>query len=175
MATVLPWRRSQGGAAGADALSPLLTEYRTRRPKADTGLITRAYRAAEQAHEGQLRKTGDPYITHPLAVATILAKIGLDDITLAAALLHDAVEDTSVTLEDIEAGFGEQVAQIVDGVTKLDRVKFASKEAQQAATVRKMLIAMAKDGRVLLIKMADRLHNMRTIAAMEQFKQERAA
>ncbi len=174
MATVLPWRRSQA-AASTDVLGPLLAEYRTRRPKAETGLITRAYKIAEEAHEGQMRKTGDPYITHPLAVATILAKIGLDDTTLAAALLHDAVEDTSVTLADLESGFGLQVAEIVDGVTKLDRVKFASKEAQQAATVRKMLIAMAKDGRVLLIKLADRLHNMRTIAAMEQWKQERTA
>jgi len=173
MATVLPWRRSQAAAGVTDALTPLLTVYRARRPKVDTSLITRAYRTAEEAHSGQLRKTGEPYITHPLAVAVILAKIGLDDTTLAAALLHDAVEDTSVTLADIEAGFGSQVAQIVDGVTKLDRVKFASKEAQQAATVRKMLIAMAKDGRVLLIKLADRLHNMRTIAAMDEAKQQR--
>jgi len=175
MATVLPWRRSQTVAPGTDALTPLLTEYKTRRPRADTGVITRAYRIAEEAHDGQLRKTGEPYITHPLAVATILAKIGLDETTLAAALLHDAVEDTAVTLDDIESGFGAQVAQIVDGVTKLDRVKFASKEAQQAATVRKMLIAMAKDARVLLIKLADRLHNMRTIAAMEEAKQQRTA
>jgi guanosine-3',5'-bis(diphosphate) 3'-pyrophosphohydrolase len=174
MATVLPWRRSQPSAS-TDVLAPLVTEYRTRRPRADTTLITRAYKLAEQAHDGQLRKTGDPYITHPLAVATILAKIGLDEVTLAAALLHDAVEDTSVTLSDLEAAFGPQVAEIVDGVTKLDRVKFASKEAQQAATVRKMLIAMAKDGRVLLIKLADRLHNMRTIAAMPEEKQQRTA
>jgi len=175
MATVLPWRRSQAAAPGPDALDPLLTEFRARRSRADTSIITRAYAIAEEAHEGQLRKTGEPYITHPLAVATILAKIGLDDVTLAAALLHDAVEDTAVTLADIEGGFGAQVAQIVDGVTKLDRVKFASKEAQQAATVRKMLIAMAKDARVLLIKLADRLHNMRTIAAMDEAKQQRIA
>ncbi|HVL03568.1 MAG TPA: RelA/SpoT family protein, partial [Acidimicrobiales bacterium] len=175
MATVLPWRRSQTSAVAGDGLGPLLSEYRSRRPKADTGLITRAYKIADEAHQGQLRKTGEPYITHPVAVATILAKIALDDVILAAALLHDAVEDTSVTLEDIESEFGPQVAQIVDGVTKLDRVKFASKEAQQAATVRKMLIAMAKDGRVLLIKLADRLHNMRTIAAMDPAKQERTA
>jgi len=175
MATVLPWRRSQAAAPGTDALTPLLSEYRARRPRADVARITRAYRIAEDAHDGQLRKTGEPYITHPLAVATILAKIGLDDTTLVAALLHDAVEDTAVTLDDLESGFGPQVAQIVDGVTKLDRVKFASKEAQQAATVRKMLIAMAKDARVLLIKLADRLHNMRTIAAMEEAKQQRTA
>jgi GTP pyrophosphokinase len=175
MATVLPWRRSQAAVPAADPLGPLLTEYRARRPRADVALISRAYRIAEQAHEGQLRKTGEPYITHPVAVATILAKIGLDETTLAAALLHDAVEDTDVTLDDIERDFGVQVAQIVDGVTKLDRVKFASKEAQQAATVRKMLIAMAKDARVLLIKLADRLHNMRTIAAMEEWKQQRTA
>lgn len=173
MATVLPWRRSQ--VVAGDVLGPLLSDYRAKRPKADTALITRAYTVADQAHEGQFRKSGEPYITHPLAVAVILARMGLDDTTLAAALLHDAVEDTSVTLKDLETGFGIQVAQIVDGVTKLDRVKFASKEAQQAATVRKMLIAMAKDGRVLLIKLADRLHNMRTIAAMDVSKQERTA
>ncbi|MEJ7764324.1 MAG: bifunctional (p)ppGpp synthetase/guanosine-3',5'-bis(diphosphate) 3'-pyrophosphohydrolase [Acidimicrobiales bacterium] len=175
MPTVLPWRRSSQAGMADDVLGPLLAEYRARRPRADTGLVTRAYREAEQAHEGQLRKTGDPYITHPVAVATILAKLGLDEVTLAAALLHDAVEDTSVTLEDIEERFGAPVAEIVDGLTKLDRVKFASKEAQQAATVRKMLIAMAKDGRVLLIKLADRLHNMRTIAAMDEERQHRTA
>ena len=105
----------------------------------------------------------------------ILSDLGLDDVTLAGALLHDAVEDTSVTLADLEAEFGPDVAAIVDGVTKLDRLQFDSREAQQAATMRKMLVAMAKDVRVLLIKLADRLHNMRTIASLPEAKQKRIA
>ena len=108
-------------------------------------------------------------------MARIVADLGLDDVTVAAALLHDAVEDTGITLEDLEAEFGSDVAAIVDGVTKLDRIKFDTKEAQQAASMRKMLVAMAKDLRVLIIKLSDRLHNMRTIAAMPEFKQERTA
>jgi len=170
---VLPWRRQ---VQTTDALNPLLNAFRARHPKAsDTTLIVRAYETAEQAHEGQLRRSGEAYISHPLAVATILAGLGLDDVTVAAALLHDAVEDTGITVEDIEADFGSAVAAIVDGVTKLDRIRFDSKEAQQAATMRKMLVAMAKDPRVLLIKLADRLHNMRTVAAMPEWKQKRIA
>ena len=173
---VLPWRRAAAQQSQADGLlMPVLSEFRTRHPKGDPSLVTRAYELAAKAHEGQYRKSGEAYIHHPLAVATILAKLGLDDVTLAAALLHDAVEDTGVTVEELERDFGAHVATIVDGVTKLDRVRFASREAQQAATVRKMLVAMAKDGRVLLIKLADRLHNMRTIAAMPVWKQERTA
>ena len=170
---VLPWRRQ---VQTADALTPLLTAYRARHPKGgDTGLLVRAYEVADRAHEGQLRSSGEAYISHPLAVATILAGIGLDDITIASALLHDAVEDTAVTLRDVEIDFGSTVASIVDGVTKLDRLRFDSKQAQQAATMRKMLVAMAKDPRVLLIKLADRLHNMLTIAAMPEWKQKRTA
>jgi guanosine-3',5'-bis(diphosphate) 3'-pyrophosphohydrolase len=169
---VLPWRRQ---VQTADALTPLLTAYRLRHPKDDTNRIIRAYEAADRAHDGQLRSSGEAYISHPLAVATILAGLGLDDVTIASALLHDAVEDTAVTLEDVETDFGEAVAAIVDGVTKLDRLSFDSKQAQQAATMRKMLVAMAKDPRVLLIKLADRLHNMLTIAAMPEWKQERTA
>src|SRR5438309_4810174 len=116
-------------------------------------MITRAYEVAADAHRQQVRKSGESYIHHPLAVAAIVAELGLDDITIAAALLHDAVEDTGVTIEQLEREFGPEVAAIVDGVTKLDRVKFDSKEAQQAATVRKMLVAMAKDLRVLIIKL----------------------
>ena len=170
---VLPWRRS--AHAVPHDVRELVDIYRARHPKADTTLLTRAYNAAAEAHEGQVRRSGDPYIVHPLAVATILAELGLDDITLAAALLHDAVEDTRVSLDDVVRDFGPQVAAMVDGVTKLDRVRFDSKEAQQAATMRKMLVAMAKDIRVLLIKLADRLHNMRTIAALPREKQERIA
>ena len=150
------------------------------RPRARTAaptptLIEHAYEVARDAHRDQVRRSGDPYIAHPVGVAMILADLGLDDVTLAAALLHDAVEDTSVTLADLDAEFGPDVAAIVDGVTKLDRLQFDSKEAQQAATMRKMLVAMAKDVRVLLIKLADRLHNMRTIASLPEAKQKRIA
>jgi GTP pyrophosphokinase len=154
---------------------PLLDEYRARHPKADTGLIEHAYEVARDAHDSQVRRSGDPYIAHPVGVALILAELGLDDVTLAGALLHDAVEDTSVTIENVVDDFGSDLAAIVDGVTKLDRLQFDSKEAQQAATMRKMLVAMAKDVRVLLIKLADRLHNMRTIASLPEPKQLRIA
>jgi guanosine-3',5'-bis(diphosphate) 3'-pyrophosphohydrolase len=169
---VLPWRRH---AAPADEIAPLLTVFRLRHPRASTALISRAYALSANAHTGQVRNSGDPYIEHPLAVALIVAELGLDDITIAAALLHDSVEDTGLTVDDVQAQFGPEVAAIVDGVTKLDRVRFDSKEAQQAATMRKMLVAMAKDLRVLIIKLADRLHNMRTIAAMPGWKQRRTA
>ncbi|MCD9622636.1 RelA/SpoT family protein [Rhabdothermincola salaria] len=170
---VLPWRRHS--APPIEELAPLISAFRTNHPKAPIGLITRAYEYGKDAHGEQTRKSGEPYITHPVAVAKICAEFGLDDVTLAAAILHDALEDTGATVEDLEAKFGPDVVRIVDGVTKLDRIKFDSKEAQQAATVRKMLVAMAKDLRVLIIKLADRLHNMRTIAAMPAWKQERTA
>ena len=170
---VLPWRRHQN--ATAEELTPLLTAYRRRHPKASVAMINRAYETAKQAHRHQQRSSGESYINHPLAVAQIVADLGLDEISLAAALLHDAVEDTEITLADVEKGFGPEVAQIVDGVTKLERLQFDSKEAQQAATMRKMLVAMARDLRVLIIKLADRLHNMRTIAAMPSEKQQRIA
>ena len=170
---VLPWRRHQLPAAVE--VEPILEQYRLFHPKAPTEPIVRAYEVAAGAHEGQLRKSGEPYITHPLAVATICARYGMDETTVIAALLHDAVEDTGLTLEEVERQFGADAAAIVDGVTKLDRIHFESKEAQQAATLRKMLVAMAKDLRVLVIKLADRLHNMRTIAAIPAWKQERTA
>ena len=169
---VLPWRR---GAVPAEEIAPLLAAFRTRHPKAATAMISRAYAEAANAHIGQLRNSGEPYIEHPLSVAMIVAEMGLDDVTIAAALLHDAVEDTRLSVDDLRTSFGNDVATIVDGVTKLERVRFDSKEAQQAATMRKMLVAMAKDIRVLLIKLADRLHNMRTIAAMPSAKQQRTA
>nr|MCS5671633.1 bifunctional (p)ppGpp synthetase/guanosine-3',5'-bis(diphosphate) 3'-pyrophosphohydrolase [Acidimicrobiales bacterium] len=121
------------------------------------------------------RKSGEPYINHPMSVATIVARQGLDDVTVAAALLHDAVEDTSVSLEDLERDFGSDVRLIVDGVTKLDRLHFDTREEQQAASMRKMLVALSKDLRVLIIKLADRLHNMRTLAALPEHKQQRVA
>jgi GTP pyrophosphokinase len=172
---VLPWRRSGPSTPAADGLAEVLTAFRARHPRAQTTLVRKAYEVAAAAHDGQVRVSGDPYIQHPLAVAAILADLGLDDVTLAAALLHDAVEDTGLTLAQVIAEFGNEVAAIVDGVTKLDRLRFDSREAQQAASMRKMLVAMAKDIRVLLIKLADRLHNMRTLAALPQEKRQRIA
>jgi GTP pyrophosphokinase len=171
---VLPWRRHHESATPAE-LAPLLSSYRGRHPKAPVAVISNAYQVAAAAHHSQLRSSGESYINHPLAVARIIAELGLDEITVAAALLHDAVEDTEITLDDVDRNFGAEIAAIVDGVTKLDRIQFDSREAQQAATMRKMLVAMAADLRVLLIKLADRLHNMRTIAAMPSDKQQRIA
>jgi GTP pyrophosphokinase len=164
-----------GERAFEDMVAPLLAEFSSHRPDDDTSTIVAAARAALSAHDGQFRRSGEPYITHPIAVATIVAELGLDAQTVAAALLHDAVEDTGLTLESITESFGPGVAKVVDGVTKLDRLQFDSKEAQQAATIRKMLVAMADDWRVLLIKLADRLHNMRTLAVMPEWKQRRTA
>ena len=166
---VLPWRRIANTVA-AD-ISPVVEKYRRRWPKRSPELVIRAYEAARAAHEGQRRKTGEAYITHPVAVAGVVADLGLDDTSIAAALLHDAVEDTSVELVALADDFGTEVAGIVDGVTKLDRVRFASKQAQQAATLRKMLVAIANDPRVLMIKLSDRLHNMRTVGALDAAKQ----
>jgi guanosine-3',5'-bis(diphosphate) 3'-pyrophosphohydrolase len=172
-ARVLPWRRH--APADDDELTPVLNAYRVSWPKGDVELIRRAYDVAVVAHQDVVRQSGEPYISHPLAVAHILAEIGLDDTTLAAALLHDVVEDTGQTIDDIAAEFGPVVASIVDGVTKLERISFDTKAEQQAASMRKMLLAIAKDLRVLYIKLADRLHNMRTIAAMAEHKQRRTA
>jgi guanosine-3',5'-bis(diphosphate) 3'-pyrophosphohydrolase len=157
-------------------LEPLLRIVRSNDPKGDTAQlrqIERAYQVAERWHRGQRRKSGDPYITHPLAVTTILAELGMDPATLMAGLLHDTVEDTEYGLEALRRDFGDQVALLVDGVTKLDKVKFG--EAAQAETVRKMVVAMAKDPRVLVIKLADRLHNMRTMRYLKREKQEKKA
>ncbi|GAA4657430.1 RelA/SpoT family protein [Streptomyces buecherae] len=157
-------------------LEPLLRIVRSNDPKADTSTlrqIERAYQVAERWHRGQKRKSGDPYITHPLAVTTILAELGMDPATLMAGLLHDTVEDTEYGLDTLRRDFGDQVALLVDGVTKLDKVKFG--EAAQAETVRKMVVAMAKDPRVLVIKLADRLHNMRTMRYLKREKQEKKA
>ncbi|MEW6308949.1 MAG: bifunctional (p)ppGpp synthetase/guanosine-3',5'-bis(diphosphate) 3'-pyrophosphohydrolase, partial [Bacillota bacterium] len=132
-------------------------------PRADSDLIAAAYRFSRDAHLGQHRESGEDYIEHPVAVAMILADLELDDVTLAAALLHDVVEDTRATLEVVNTAFGAEVAQLVDGVTKLSRLEYRSREEEQAENLRKMFLAMAKDIRVLLIKLADRLHNMRTL------------
>ena len=157
------------------SLERLIARYHEHHAGGDEHLIRRAGEAAIAAHEGQLRRTGEPYVTHPIAVADIVADLGLDAPTIAAALLHDAVEDTGMTVDWLTKEFGEQVAAVVDGVTKLDRLEFDSKEAQQAATIRKMFIAMARDWRVLLIKLADRLHNMRTISVMPMPRQRAIA
>ncbi|CAL9383651.1 GTP pyrophosphokinase [Streptomyces sp. DH-12] len=157
-------------------LEPLLRIVRSNDPKIENATlrqIERAYQVAERWHRGQKRKSGDPYITHPLAVTTILAELGMDPATLMAGLLHDTVEDTEYGLEDLRRDFGDVVALLVDGVTKLDKVKFG--EAAQAETVRKMVVAMAKDPRVLVIKLADRLHNMRTMRYLKREKQEKKA
>ncbi|MFG3163339.1 GTP pyrophosphokinase [Streptomyces sp. NPDC048232] len=157
-------------------LEPLLRIVRGNDPKIETATlrqIERAYQVAERWHRGQKRKSGDPYITHPLAVTTILAELGMDPATLMAGLLHDTVEDTEYGLEDLRRDFGDVVTLLVDGVTKLDKVKFG--EAAQAETVRKMVVAMAKDPRVLVIKLADRLHNMRTMRYLKREKQEKKA
>ncbi|HEY8294938.1 MAG TPA: bifunctional (p)ppGpp synthetase/guanosine-3',5'-bis(diphosphate) 3'-pyrophosphohydrolase [Micrococcaceae bacterium] len=150
----------RGNGGYSPILEPLLRTVRANNPKEDFDLIQRAFVVAERSHQGQKRKSGDPYITHPVAVATILAELGMTGTTLAAALLHDTVEDTSYTLDELRRDFGNEVAMLVDGVTKLDKVTFG--EAAQSETVRKMVVAMAKDIRVLVIKLADRLHNART-------------
>ena len=163
-----------GARASADpVLEPLFRTLRETHPKADLTSVERAYKIAEHHHRGQQRLSGDPYITHPLAVASILAELGMTPPTLCAALLHDTVEDTSYTLAQLTKDFGDEVGALVDGVTKLDKVKYG--DSAQAETIRKMLVAMAKDIRVLVIKLADRLHNMRTLRYLRKEKQERVA
>src|SRR6195952_4793707 len=144
-------------AQPAGAVDRLIKTVRLHHPKADVALIERAYATAEKAHAGQKRKSGEPYITHPVAVAQILADLGIGAKTVAAALLHDTVEDTDYTLDLLRKDFGDEIGMLVDGVTKLDKVKYG--DSAQAETVRKMIVAMSKDIRVLVIKLADRLHN----------------
>ena len=155
------------------ALDPLFRIIRANHPKADLGLVERAYRKAERLHEGQTRKSGDAFITHPLAVTTILAELGMTEATLCAALLHDTVEDTDYTLAQLTHEFGEEIALLVDGCTKLDKVKYG--ESAKSETIRKMVVAMSRDIRVLVIKLADRLHNMRTLHYLRPDKQSRIA
>ncbi len=166
---VLPWRRA--AASHRSHIAGVLASYRKSWPKASSKLIVSAYETARAAHDGGRRLTGEEYIHHPVEVASIVAELGLDDISIGAALLHDAVEDTELGLVDLRQQFGEDMAVIVDGVTKLARVRFDSKQAQQAATLRKMLVAVARDPRVLAIKLADRLHNMRSIGVFDTDKQ----
>ena len=166
-------RMGTRGPAGNPVLEPLFRAVRANHPKADLALLERAYTTAEKMHGTQMRKSGDPYITHPLAVTTILAGIGMTEATLVAALLHDTVEDTPYTLEQCRNEFGDEVAHLVDGVTKLDKVQYG--DSAQAETIRKMIVAMSRDIRVLVIKLADRLHNMRTLRYVPLKSQERTA
>ena len=154
-------------------LDHVLTTLRTNHPKADLRQVQAAFEVADAAHLGQIRRSGEPYITHPVAVAEILADLGMDVATVVAALLHDVVEDTVISIEQVSKDFGPLVAMVVDGVTKLDHVSYG--EHAQAETIRKMVVAMARDPRVLVVKLADRLHNMRTLGFLPPAKQEKKA
>src|SRR4051794_10249169 len=153
----------------------LLATIGKNRPSDDIEVIRKAWDFCVQHHSGQLRASGEPYVLHPLEVAQVLAEMKLDSTAIAAGLLHDAVEDTPVTTEDITEQFGEQVAHIVEGVTKIDKIQFANREDRQAENVRKMLLAMVTDVRVVIIKLADRLHNMRTLEHLPKERQESIA
>ena len=165
--------RFTSNRSGPSELDPVLKALRQFHPKSDVKVLQRAYEVSAYLHRDQLRRSGEPYITHPIAVALILAELGMTVPTLAAALLHDAVEDTEYSLDELREDFGAEIAALVDGVTKLDRVKYG--ETSAAETVRKMVIAMARDVRVLVVKLADRLHNMRTLRYMPIDKQEKKA
>src|SRR5690242_17631625 len=177
--------RRNGAAAGTVAKAPawdleslrrdLHTTLTSHHPQADLALVDRAFDLAVEAHSTQVRASGEPYVTHPIASAQILAELGIDPIAVSAALLHDVPEDTEYSLSDIEERFGSEVAQLVDGVTKLGKFSTLSHEQQQAENIRKMFLAMADDIRVVLIKLADRLHNMRTLGALKAEKQQRIA
>jgi guanosine-3',5'-bis(diphosphate) 3'-pyrophosphohydrolase len=169
----LPFRPSDDGPS--TSFEALLRMVKGRNAKVDQKEIQRAYAFAEESHRGQKRLSGEDFIEHPVAVASIVADLGMDLTTIQAALLHDVVEDTQLTVEAIRDEFGDQVASLVDGLTKLDKIKFRSREQEQAENVRKMIIAMAQDIRVLLIKLADRLHNMRTLGVFSRQKQQEKA
>ena len=156
-----------------DAIEHVAQVHRRHHPQADLDILRRAYLLAQSAHRGQFRKSGEPYITHPLAVTLILAELGAETTTLTASLLHDTVEDTEVTLEQVRADFGDEVCHLVDGVTKLEKVDYGA--AAEPETFRKMLVATGSDVRVMAIKLADRLHNMRTLGVMRREKQIRIA
>ncbi|MFS8478489.1 MAG: HD domain-containing protein [Micromonosporaceae bacterium] len=165
--------RGAGTAGGGDPVADLIREHRAIHPHADGDVLRRAYDIAEQAHRGQYRKSGEPYITHPLAVARILAALGMDTTTLVAALLHDTVEDTSYTLAALCKDFGPDVATVVDGVTKVERVSYG--DDAEAETIRKMILAAGRDVRVLVVKLADRLHNMQTLDVRSPASRQRVA
>src|SRR5258707_8283344 len=156
-------------------LAELLEKLKKYRPSDDPWLVRRAYDIAAERHRDQLRRSGDPYLTHLLEVAHILADMRMDATTLAAALLHDVIEDTEFPVSRIQERFGEETARLVEGVTKIGRLNMLAPEARQAENVRKMVLAMVNDVRVVVVKLADRLHNMRTIQYLEPDKQQRIA
>src|SRR5437870_142007 len=156
-------------------IEDIVREVKAHHPRADVREMVRAFEFAQVAHEGQYRKSGELFIEHPIGVARILARVGMDSTTIIGALMHEAVEDTDVELEDIDVSFGPEVASIIDGLTKIDKIRFRSKEQERAENLRKMIVAMAKDLRVLIIKLADRLHNMRTLTALAPTKREHVA
>src|SRR5215471_19300859 len=156
-------------------LAEIADRIRAYHPSADVEIVSRAYEYSLRAHEGQKRKSGEPYFTHPAAVAGIITELRLDTASICAGLLHDVVEDTLAKLDDVEKEFGSEVAFLVDGVTKLSKINFTSKEDRQAENFRKMVVAMARDIRVLLVKLCDRLDNMRTLEFMSAEGQERVA
>ena len=169
-------RRLRSDPAAIEAyFEQVLHVVQTNRPNDDLELIRRAWEFCKQQHDGQLRASGEPYIIHPLEVAQVLAELKMDSTAIAGGLLHDAVEDTNVTSAEIAKRFNEQVAHIVEGVTKLDKIKFANREDHQAENIRKMLLAMVTDIRVVIIKLADRLHNMRTLEHLKPEKQQKIA
>ena len=153
----------------------LLSELKSRYVDEDLNTILSAYDMAYKGHLTQKRKSGEPYITHPLSVAIYLSDLSMDIETVTAALLHDLIEDTDITYENIKDSFGADVANIVDGVTKLDRIKYNTKEEAKADAIRKMVVAMSKDIRVLILKLADRLHNIETLEHLNDWKQEKIA
>ncbi|MCL4252094.1 MAG: HD domain-containing protein, partial [Anaerolineae bacterium] len=153
----------------------LVALVRNSNPNCDEALIRRAWDYGAAMHEGQLRHSGEPYFTHPVAVASLLTEMRLDDATIVTALLHDTIEDTGSTYSEVQTLFGREVAELVDGVTKLTNLQLSSSEAKQAENFRKLLIAMSRDLRVILVKLADRLHNMRTIRSMRLDKQAQKA
>src|SRR5947208_12818218 len=158
-----------------ELVDELIEAVEAYKPEVDRELLARAFSFAAKAHEGQQRRSGEEFILHPFGVAKICAELHLDEQTIAAALLHDVVEDTDVELTDVQAEFGEEVARLVEGVTKLTRISFQSREQAEAENYRKMIMAMAQDVRVILIKLADRLHNMRTIEYLGKQKQVQKA
>ena len=158
-----------------DLVEELIAEVEAYNPDVDKELLRRAFELAERAHAGQTRRSGEEFIHHPLGVARICAELHLDEQTVAAALLHDVIEDTDSDLEELRSEFGSDVAQLVEGVTKLTRISFQSREQAEAENYRKMIVAMAQDVRVILIKLADRLHNMRTIEYLGKQKQAQKA
>ncbi len=150
----------------------LIKKLKSYNQELDEELINKAYRTSKEYHKNQYRKSGEPFVMHPLEVALILAEIELDQVSIASAILHDVIEDTDYTLEMAKKEFGQKIANIINGVTKLDKIVFDSKEEQQVSNIRKMIIAMSEDVRIILVKLADRLHNMRTLDSLDEEKRK---